>query len=143
MIEVAQPLLKPSGLEKLFVVFQRLVAAYCMLFGILYWVRLIGLHDGPLWRFDLMPVHWQLASATLSVFFPFAAIGMWMPTSWGPVIWFICTAAETAMYLGFSDLYGSHPGIVACHAALAAIYVAFRVLRHIRSRPPPPPPEKG
>ena len=48
------------------------IAGYCLLFGILYWIRLIGFYDGPLWRFDLMPVHWQVAAVMLAVFFPFA-----------------------------------------------------------------------
>ncbi len=34
-----------------------------------------------------MPVHWQVATVTLAVFFPFAAVGLWMLASWGPVIW--------------------------------------------------------
>ena len=82
----------------------------------LYWIRLIGFYDGPLWRFDLMPVHWQVAAVVLAAFFPFAAIGLWMLASWGPVIWFICAATETVMYLGFPDLFGQRMLIVASHA---------------------------
>lgn len=143
MIEVGQPSLKPGGLEQTFVVFQRVVAGYCMLFGILYWVRLIGFYDGPLWRFDLMPVHWRIAASVLSVFFPFAAIGLWMLTSWGPVIWFICAAVETTMYLGFPDLFGGRPLVVVCHGMAALLFIAFRVVIHIRSRPPKPAREQG
>src|SRR5690606_27666620 len=79
----------PNAAERVFVWFQRVIAAYCLMFGVLYWIRLIGLYDGSLWRFDLMPIHWQVAVVTLAVFFPFAAIGLWMLASWGPVIWFI------------------------------------------------------
>ena len=93
--------IRPTILEAAFVWFQRLIAGYCLLFGILYWVRLIGVYDGPLWRFDLMPVHWQIAAVTLAVFFPFAAIGLWMLASWGPVIWVICAVTETVMYFVF------------------------------------------
>jgi len=82
--------LQPSTTEVIFAWFQRVIAGYCLLFGILYWIRLIGIYPGELWRFDLMPVHWQVAAATLAVFFPFAAAGLWMLASWGPVIWFIC-----------------------------------------------------
>ncbi len=42
----------------------------------------------------------------LAAFFPFAGIGLWMMASWGPVIWFICAATESVMYLGFPDLFG-------------------------------------
>ena len=97
-----------------------MVAAYCLLFGVLYWIRLIGFYDGPLWRFDLMPVHWQVAAVVLAAFFPFAAIGLWMLASWGPVIWFICAATETVMYLGFPELFGQRSLIVASHACVIA-----------------------
>ena len=52
--------LGPSTVELIFYWFHRVVAAYCLMFGMLYWIRLIGIYDGPLWRFDLMPVHWQV-----------------------------------------------------------------------------------
>ena len=55
--------LQPSGVEVIFAWFQRVISGYCLLFGILYWIKLIGFYPGPLWRFDLMPVHWQVAAA--------------------------------------------------------------------------------
>lgn len=125
----------PSTLaETGFVWFQRIVAGYCLLFGILYWVRLIGIYDGPLWRFDLMPVHWQIAAVTLAVFFPFAAIGLWMLSSWGPVIWAICAVTETLMYVFFPDLYGHKLLIVSSHIFVALLYTAFRALIHFQRR---------
>ena len=72
----------PSPVEHILVWFQRVIAGYCLLFGVLYWIRLIGLYDGPLWRFDLMPIHWQVAAATLSVFFPFASMRVIEAAPW-------------------------------------------------------------
>ena len=86
--------LEPSNVEVAFAWFQRLMALLCLFFGALYWVRLIGIYPGTLWRFDLMPVHWQVATATLAVFFPFAAAGLWMLASWGPVIWLMATSVS-------------------------------------------------
>lgn len=125
---------EPSGLETTFAWFQRLVALYCLYFGVLYWIRLIGLYPGTLWRFDLMPVHWQVAASVLAVFFPFAAAGLWMLASWGPVIWFICAVTETVMYAGFPDLFGERPPIVIAHVFVAATYILFRVAIHWRRR---------
>ena len=116
----------PSPVEHILVWFQRVIAGYCLLFGVLYWIRIIGLYDGPLWRFDLMPVHWQVAAVTLSVFFPFAAIGLWMLASWGPVIWFICAATETMMYAGFPELYGRRTTIAISHLMVALLYAVLR-----------------
>lgn len=126
--------LTPSLVEVLFAWFQRVIAAYCLLFGILYWVRLIGFYHAPLWRFDLMPVHWQIAAAVLAVSFPLAAAGLWMLASWGPVIWFICAATEIVMYAGFPKLFGEHRQILFSHAAVTLLYIAFRVLLYRQSR---------
>lgn len=124
----------PSTAELSFYWFHRAIAIYCLLFGVLYWVRLIGVYDGDLWRFDLMPVHWRVASVVLAVFFPFAAIGLWMVTSWGPVIWFICAAAESIMYLGFPEFFGDRWLIVASHAGVVVLYIAFRVVIYLQKR---------
>ena len=118
--------MRPSTLELIFAWFQRIIAGYCLLFGVLYWIRLIGLYDGPLWRFDLMPVYWQICAVTLSVFFPFAAIGLWMLASWGPVIWFICAATEIVMHGLFPQLFGPRMLIVVSHLSVALLYCIFR-----------------
>lgn len=127
---------RPTTAAITFIWFQRIVAGYCLLFGVLYWVRLIGLYDGMLWRFDLMPIHWQAAAVTLSVLFPFAAIGLWMLASWGPVIWFICAVIETVMYVGFPNYFGQRTLIVASHAFVALLYAAFRLVLHFQNRRP-------
>ncbi|MBL8584551.1 MAG: hypothetical protein JNL61_20295, partial [Rhizobiaceae bacterium] len=126
--------LRPTMAETGFVWFQRVIAAYSLLFGLLYWIRLIGLYSGPLWRFDLMPVHWQVATVTLAVFYPFAAIGLWMLASWGPVIWFICAATETVMYALFPALYGYRFSIVLSHLLVVALYCAFRIVIYTQRR---------
>lgn len=123
-----QSALTPTLAEVAFTWFHRVIAAYCLLFGILYWIRLVGYYPGQLWRFDLMPVHWQIASATLAALFPFAAIGLWMLASWGPVIWFLCAVLEGAMYLGLPDMFGDRRVIVISHIAVAALYIAFRIV---------------
>ena len=133
--ELNQRSFAPSTVEITFYWFHRVVAAYCLLFGVLYWVRLIGVYDGPLWRFDLMPLHWQLAAVTLAAFFPFAAIGLWMMASWGPVMWFICAATETVMYLGFPELFGQRWPIIASHCCVMALYAAFRLVIYFQNRP--------
>jgi hypothetical protein len=126
--------LGPSTVELGFYWFHRVVAAYCLMFGVLYWIRLIGIYDGPAWRFDLMPVHWQVTSVVLAAFFPFAAIGLWMLASWGPVIWFICAVTETAMYAGFPELFGNKRLIVISHACVALIYIGFRIVLYMERR---------
>jgi Family of unknown function (DUF6163) len=129
-----QGALGPTTAELTFVWFHRVIAAYCLMFGVLYWVRLIGIYDGPTWRFDLMPIHWQVTSVTLAALFPFAAIGLWMLASWGPVIWFLCAALEAVMYAGFPELFGDKRLIVVSHFCVALLYATFRLVIYLQKR---------
>lgn len=126
--------LQPSLAELAFQWFYRLVALYCLLFGLLYWVRLVGFYEGGDWRFDLMPVHWQIAASTLAVLFPFAASGLWMLASWGPVVWFLCAIIEGVMFLGYPELFGARPSLVLSHMFVALLYLGFRLVIHIQKR---------
>lgn len=130
----AKSSLAPSSAEIAFIWLQRAIAIYCLIFGVLYWVKLLGLHSGSLWRFDLMPLHWQVASVGLAVFFPFAAIGLWNAASWGVVVWFICAAAETAMYLFYPHLFGSKLPIVASHLIAFIAFIGMWGWLYVRRR---------
>lgn len=124
--ELKATILQPALIESLFAAFQRIIAAYCLLFGVFYWIRLIGIFPGALWRFDTMPVEWQVATVSLAALFPVAGIGLWMTASWGPVIWFICAAIEIVMYLGMPEIFGSRRIVVISYFAVALLYVCFR-----------------
>lgn len=112
----------------------RAVALLCMALGIYYWVRLIGFYDGPLWRFDLMPLYWRVPASALAVLFPFAAVGLWLLAPWGPVVWFLCAAAETVMYVGFPEYYGERVWVVIVHLLVALAYTAIRTALYIKGR---------
>lgn len=123
-----------TAADQAYEVFLRVVAASCLAAGLKYWALLIGLvGDGP-WRFDLMPLHWKLASASLSVLFPVAATGLWMMVSWGPVVWVAAAGAEVVMYALYPTLFGFRPLILALHAAVAMVYVAFRLVLAMQRR---------
>jgi len=124
--------LRPTPAQHAFWWFHRIIAVYCLMFGTLYWIRLIGFYDGALWRFDLMPVHWQIAATVLAALYPFAGIGLWMISSWGPVIWVLCAATEIVMYAGFPHLFGAKYSVVGSHLLVAMLYATFRVVIHFQ-----------
>ncbi len=128
------PQFRPTTAELSLVWFCRIVAAYCLAFGMLYWIRLIGVYPGPEWRFDTMPLHWQAAAAALAVLYPFASIGLWMMASWGPVIWCVCAIIEVVMYAVFPELFGARPAVIASHGAVAAIYAGLRLAIWLQKR---------
>ncbi len=102
--------------------------------GLVYWVRLIGIYDGPLWRFDLMPVWWRIASPSLAVLYPVAGVGLWLATSWGGVIWILVAACEGVMRVGFPHLFGADPLIVGGHVFGLSLLAALRIVGAVERR---------
>jgi len=123
-----------GALEASFRLFMRLVALSCLVAGLQYWGRLIGLSDGGMSRFDLIPYYWQLASAALAVLLPVAAVGLWMQVSWGPVIWVVAAGSEIVMHKGFPLWYGERPLLVIAHIVVIAVYVGFRAALFAKRR---------
>ena len=123
-----------TGTETAFTVFLRIVAALSLLAGLKYWIALVGFFDYRPWRFDLMPVHWQLAATSLAVLFPVAATGLWLPVSWGPVMWAAAAGIETAMYGALPLLFGRAPVVLYLHGTVALIYVGFRIALRIQRK---------
>lgn len=107
---------------------QRGAALACLVYGVGYWVKLVGIFPGPEWRFDLMPLYWQMAATPLAVLFPFAAVALWMLASWGLVVWVVCAGAEIIMYGFFPELYGRWPLIIILHLIVALAYATLRTL---------------
>ncbi|MBC8717695.1 MULTISPECIES: DUF6163 family protein [Brucella/Ochrobactrum group] len=126
--------LQPSGTEWSFVWFIRLIALSALASGVYYWIKLIGIQPGLLWRFDLMPWQWQTACVALALLMPVAATGLWMRAEWGPVLWIIASVGEIAIYSVFARHFEYRPLLVAFNAVCIIIYVVFRVLLYIEKR---------
>lgn len=106
----------------------RLSAIVLFAIGVFYWVRLVGIYEGPLWRFDLMPIWWKIAATMLAVLAPVAGVGLWMTVSWGIVIWVIVALVEAFMHLGFPDLFGPPTSWLLFHLVGLSLYVVLRTI---------------
>lgn len=125
---------KPSLVSVIFVWFHRLVGGFCLATGVGYWANLIGWNGAAATRFDLMPVHLQIAATSLAILLPVASVGLWMVVSWGPVIWVAAALIETIMYVGFPELFGQRPVIITAHTAVAFLYLLFRIILYREAR---------
>ncbi|MEF2070931.1 DUF6163 family protein [Consotaella aegiceratis] len=101
--------------------------------GVHYWTRLVGIYDGDLWRFDLMPFWWKVAAPALAVFYPVAGIGLWTMMSWGPVVWFGVALAEAVMHVGFPKLFGPDLLWLGLHCFGLAMLVVLRLVDRIEA----------
>ena len=127
------PAVESGLLDTIYMVFMRVVAVSCLVSALYYWGRLTGYTVGGNYRFDLLSAQWQLAIACLSVFFPVAALGLWMGAAWGVVIWCLAAGGEVVMYHFLSDMFGTRPLVILLYALVVLLYVALRLALALRN----------
>lgn len=133
--KVQQALRKRRRLgETAFIWFLRLLSAYCLMFGLAWLVRMIGIYDGPLWRFDLMPTAWKLASLTMCLLFLFSSVGLWLLASWGIVVWFLTAIGEVFLYAAYADIFGFKPLAIISNLSIALLFIGFRIWQEFQRR---------
>ena len=115
-------------------VFLRAVALFLLIYSLNYWMRIVGL-AGDI-RFDLMPEHWQVASATLAVLLPVTAVGMWGLYPWGLLTWFLTIAIELTMYAFQTDYFGRNDLVLAFHFVALIAWMAIFFSRYVLTSKP-------
>lgn len=126
--------IKPPLSEVIYIWFVRLMAVYCLVVGTYYWVRLIGVFPGLLWRFDLMPWPWQAASVGLAILMPVAATGLWLRAPWGPVLWIAGALAEIFIYGYLERIFESRPLVVFFNCSAIIFFVLLRCVLFWKKR---------
>ena len=120
---------KADRLNRLLTVTLLRVAGVCLfMLGVETWIRLVGIYDGPLNRFDLMPLWWKIAAPALAVLYPVAGVGLWMAVSWGAVTWAIVAAVEIIMHVVFPELFGGVTLLVILHISGLSLLLVLRLI---------------
>ncbi|WP_375685189.1 DUF6163 family protein [Bartonella sp. TT110JLCBS] len=115
-----------SKINLIYNCYLRFLALICLVLGIFYWIRLVGVFPGILWRFDLMPWQWQFASAILAILYPIALIGLWMYSLWGIILWCVAALIETiAIY--YSDFI-YQPFVPLFHGILFLAFIILQIM---------------
>jgi hypothetical protein len=119
---------RADRLNRLLTVWLLRIAGACLFgLGVDVWIRLVGIHAGPLNRFDLMPIWWKIAAPALAVLYPVAGVGLWMTVSWGAVTWAILAAVEIVMHLVFPELFGGVTLLVVLHLSGLSMLLLLRL----------------
>ncbi|WP_139413216.1 DUF6163 family protein [Bartonella mastomydis] len=115
-----------SKINLIYNCYLRFLALICLGLSIFYWIRLVGVFPGILWRFDLMPWQWQFASAILAILYPIALIGLWMYSLWGIILWCLAALIETITlyYSNFVD----RPFVPLSHGILFLAFVVLQII---------------
>jgi hypothetical protein len=117
------------------VLFLRLMAVLSVLKGLFHWAQVTGFIGGPDDAFEGQPLAWQTATVYFAVIELVAAVGLWLATPWGAVVWLTTVVSMAVIELMFPAIYGGSMIVVGIEVAILAGYLILAWLA-ARERPP-------
>jgi hypothetical protein len=78
---------------------------------------------------------WQTATVYFAVIELVAAVGLWLATPWGAVVWLTTVVSMAVIELMFPGIYGGSLMVVGFEAVMLAAYLALAWMA-ARERPP-------
>ena len=120
---------------KRLVLFLRIMALVSIVKGLYHWSQVTGFIGGEEEAFENQPTAWQAATVYFAVIELVAAVGLWLATPWGAVVWLTTVVSMAVIELMFPGIYGGSLVFVGGEAVMLAAYLALAWMA-ARERPP-------
>jgi len=117
------------------VIFLRVMAVLSVGKGLYHWAQVTGFVGGEDEAFENQQMAWQTATVYFAVIELVAAVGLWLATPWGAVVWLTTVVSMAVIELMFPAIYGGSLVVVGGEAVLLAAYLALAWMA-ARERPP-------
>ena len=117
------------------VLFLRIMAVLSIVKGLYHWAQVTGFIGGEEDAFESQPMAWQAATVYFAVIELVAAVGLWLATPWGAVVWLTTVVSMAVIELMFPGIYGGSLVVVGGEAVMLAGYLALAWMA-ARERPP-------
>jgi hypothetical protein len=117
------------------VLFLRIMAVISVTKGLYHWAQVTGFIGGEEEAFEGQPMAWQTATVYFAVIELVAAVGLWLATPWGAVVWLTTIVSMAIIELMFPAIYGGSLTVVALEASMLGAYLALAWMA-ARERPP-------
>jgi Family of unknown function (DUF6163) len=117
------------------VIFLRVMAVLSVAKGLYHWAQVTGFVGGEDDAFENQPMAWQTATVYFAVIELVAAVGLWLATPWGAVVWLTTVVSMAVIELMFPTIYGGSLAVVGGETLLLAGYLALAWMA-ARERPP-------
>src|SRR5215471_10660810 len=124
-----------SAWTRRLVLFLRVMAVLSIIKGLYHWAQVTGFVGGEEEAFENQPMAWQAATVYFAVIELVAAVGLWLATPWGAVVWLTTVLSMAVIELMFPGIYGGSLLVVALEALMLAAYLALAWMA-ARERPP-------
>jgi hypothetical protein len=100
-----------------------------------HWAQITGFVGSEEEAFENQPTAWQAATVYFAVIELVAAVGLWLATPWGAVVWLTTVVSMAVIELMFPGIYGGSLLVVGGEALMLAAYLALAWMA-ARERPP-------
>lgn len=117
------------------VIFLRIMAVVSIAKGLYHWAQVTGFVGGEEEAFENQSMAWQTATIYFAVIELVAAVGLWLATPWGAVVWLTTVVSMAVIELMFPGIYGGSLTVVGLEAVMLAAYLALAWMA-ARERPP-------
>src|SRR6266403_1503723 len=117
------------------VFFLRIMAVVSIAKGLYHWAQVTGFVGGEEEAFENQSMAWQTATIYFAVIELVAAVGLWLATPWGAVVWLTTVVSMAVIELMFPGIYGGSLMVVGLEAVMVAAYLALAWMA-ARERPP-------
>ena len=117
------------------VLYLRIMAGVAMFKGLYHWAQVTGFIGDDADSFVNQPVAWQSATIYFAVIELVAAVGLWLATPWGAVVWLTSIVSMAVIELMFPLIYGGNFIVVIFEVLLLGIYLMLAWMAAME-RPP-------
>lgn len=117
------------------VLFLRIMAVLSVAKGLYHWAQLTGFIGSEDQAFENQTMPWQTATVYFAVIELVAAVGLWLATPWGAVVWLTTVVSMAVIELMFPAIYGGNLAIVGFETAMLSAYLGLAWMA-ARERPP-------
>ncbi|WP_315833297.1 DUF6163 family protein [Bradyrhizobium prioriisuperbiae] len=117
------------------VIFLRVMAVLAIIKGLYHWAQVTGFIGGEDEAFENQSMAWQTATVYFAVIELVAAVGLWLATPWGAVVWLTSVVSMAVIELMFPTIYGGSIAIIGVEGVLLLGYLALAWMAALE-RPP-------
>ena len=110
------------------------MAVLSMIKGLYHWAQITGFIGGEEGAFEAQTTQWQTATVYFAVIELVAAVGLWLATPWGAVVWLTTIVSTAVIELMFPAIYGGNLFAVLVSLILLAAYLVLARFRHANGR---------
>lgn len=117
------------------VLFLRAMAIVSVIKGLFHWAQITGFIGGEDAAFEIQPIPWQTATVYFAVIELVSAVGLWLATPWGAVVWLTSVVSMAVIEMMFPDIYGGSTWVIVVEIILLTAYLGLAWMA-ARERPP-------